>query len=113
MGKIIKKYCEGRRSPFQLSWSDKGKRMSRFFDTEDARDDFLREFSYLDDLSFQGLVTIDKDAIEDIARIETMRGSIYLKIYRLNLHRSPEVSGGWWLVLHNSTSPRRRKGGSL
>lgn len=39
---------------------------------------------------------------------------IYLKIYRLNLHRSPEVSGGVGLVLRNSTStPRRSKGGSL
>lgn len=39
---------------------------------------------------------------------------IYLKIYRLNLHRSPEVSGGGWFVLHSSTtSTRRRKGGSL
>lgn len=36
---------------------------------------------------------------------------IYLKIYRLNLHRSPEASGAGWIVLLNFPS-RRRKGGS-
>lgn len=75
MAKITKRYCEGRRSPFQLSWSDKGKRISRFFDTEEGRDEFLQKFSFLEDQSFQGLITIEQQAIEDIGRIETLRGS--------------------------------------
>lgn len=75
MGKITKKYHSNRRSPFQVAWIEKGKRISRFFDTEDARDEFLKEYSFLENQSFQGLMTIDSNAIADIARIETLRGT--------------------------------------
>ncbi len=75
MGKITKTYHANRRSPFQVSWIEKGKRISRFFDTEDARDEFLKEYSFLENQSFQGLMSIDSTAIADIARIETLRGT--------------------------------------
>ena len=40
MAKITKRYCEGRKSPYQLFWIEGGVRHSRFFETEEARADF-------------------------------------------------------------------------
>ena len=48
MAKITKRYCEGRKSPYQLFWIEGGVRHSRFFETEEARDDFLRLNGHLD-----------------------------------------------------------------
>ena len=42
MAKITKRYCEGRKSPYQLFWIEDGVRHSRLFETEEAREDFPR-----------------------------------------------------------------------
>lgn len=52
MAKITKRYCEGRKSPYQLFWIEDGVRHSRFFETEEAREDFLRLNGHLDKRSF-------------------------------------------------------------
>lgn len=76
MAKITKRYCGGRKSPYQLTWSEQGSRHSRFFETERERDEFLRANDYLEKSSFQSLMKLDMDTISDIARIESMRGKI-------------------------------------
>ena len=76
MAKITKRYCGGRKSPYQLTWSEQGSRHSRFFETERERDEFLRVNDYLEKSSFQSLMKLDMDTISDIARIESMRGKI-------------------------------------
>ena len=76
MAKITKKCCEGRKSPYQLSWRENGKRLSRFFYTEEAREEFIKASGYLDRLSFESLMTLDESAIGDISRIEAERGEI-------------------------------------
>ena len=76
MAKITKKYCEGRKSPYQLSWSEHGKRLSRFFYTEEAREEFIKASGYLDKLSFESLMALDTSTIGDISRIEAERGEI-------------------------------------
>lgn len=48
MAKITKRYCEGRKSPYQLFWIEDGIRHSRFFETEEAGDNFLRLSGHLD-----------------------------------------------------------------
>ncbi len=52
MAKITKRYCEGRKSPYQLFWIEDGIRHSRFFETEVVWDDFLR----LNRLLYNGLL---------------------------------------------------------
>ena len=42
MAKITKRYCEGRKSPYQLFWIEDGVRHSRLFETEEAWEDFPR-----------------------------------------------------------------------
>lgn len=76
MAKITKRYCGGRKSPYQLTWCEQGSRHSRFFETERERDEFLRANDYLEKSSFQSLMKLDMDTISDIARIESMRGKI-------------------------------------
>ena len=69
MAKIAKRYCGGRKSPYQLTWCEQGSRHSRFFETERERDEFLRANDYLEKSSFQSLMKLDMDTISDIARI--------------------------------------------
>ena len=76
MAKITKRYCGGRKSPYQLTWCEQGSRHSRFFETERERDEFLRANDYLEKSSFQSLMKLDMDTISDIARIESMRGKV-------------------------------------
>ena len=52
MAKITKRYCGGRKSPYQLFWIEDGIRHSRFFETEEAREDFLRLNGHSDKRSF-------------------------------------------------------------
>ena len=66
MAKITKRYCGGRKSPYQLFWIEDGVRHSRFFETEEARDDFLRLNGHLDKRSFEALLGIDENTISDI-----------------------------------------------
>ena len=47
MSKITIKYCEGRKSPYQVAWSDNGIRNSRFFQTEEERAEFLAQKRFL------------------------------------------------------------------
>lgn len=79
MAKITKRYCEGKKSPYQLSWIERGNRHSRFFQTEELRDEFIKSNGYLEKQSFEALLTLDNDTISDIARIESMRGSTTFK----------------------------------
>ena len=67
MAKITKRYCEGRKSPYQLFWIEDGIRHSRFFETEEARDDFLRLNGHLDKRSFEALLLIDENTISDLS----------------------------------------------
>ena len=76
MAKITKRYCEGRKSPYQLFWIEGGVRHSRFFETEEARDDFLRLNGHLDKRSFEALLGIDENTISDISYIESIRGNV-------------------------------------
>ena len=69
MAKITKRYCEGRKSPYQLFWIEDGIRHSRFFETEGARDDFLRLNGHLDKRSFAALFWNCKNTISDISYI--------------------------------------------
>ncbi len=80
MAVITKKYCNDRKSPFQLTWrDDDGKRISRFFETEEARDEFIRQHDYLEKRSFEALMTLDDRTISEIAKIESERGQITFK----------------------------------
>lgn len=76
MAKITKRYCEGRKSPYQLFWIEDSVRHSRFFETEEARDDFLRLNGHLDKRSFEALLGIDENTISDISYIESIRGNV-------------------------------------
>ncbi len=76
MAKVTKKYCEGRKSPFCLTWKDNGKSLSRFFETEEARDEFLKVHDYLEKQSFEALMSLEEKTIKDIARIESKRGEV-------------------------------------
>ena len=79
MARITKKYCEGRKSPYQLAWIEQGKRMSRFFETEELRDEFLRLNGFLEKQSFEALMSLSESTIADIARIESLRGETTFK----------------------------------
>ncbi len=76
MAKITKKCCNDRKSPFQLCWSENGKRYSRFFESEEARDEFLKQHDYLEKQSFEALMKLDDKTIRAIARIESERGNV-------------------------------------
>ncbi len=76
MARITKRYCEGRKSPFRLTWKDNGKSLSRFFETEEARDEFLKVHDYLEKQSFEALMSLEEKTIKDIARIESKRGEV-------------------------------------
>lgn len=79
MVKVTKKYCEGRSSPYQVMWTEHGNRISRFFDTEEARDEFLQKYGFLEDMSFKALMSLKDSAIADIARVESLRGEVTYK----------------------------------
>lgn len=79
MAKITKRYCGGRKSPYQLFWIEGGIGHSRFFETEEARDDFLRLNGHLDKRSFEALLGIDENTISDISYIESIRGNVSLR----------------------------------
>lgn len=79
MAKVTKKYCEGRPSPYQVMWTEHGNRISRFFDTEEARDEFLQKYGFLEDMSFKALMSLKDSAIADIARVESLRGAVTYK----------------------------------
>ena len=76
MVKITLKYCEGRKSPFQVSWSENGKRISRFFQTEDEREDFLKTKSFLSEARFGAIMDMDEETISDVAKIEMEREDV-------------------------------------
>ena len=78
MAKITKKYCEGRKSPYQLFWIEDGVRHSRFFEAEEAREDFLRLNGHLDKRSFGAFWGIDENTILDFLHREAaFSGQIY------------------------------------
>ena len=79
MARITKRYCEGRKSPYQIAWIEHGKRMSRFFESEESRDEFLKTNGFLEKQSFEALMSLDKNTIADIARIESLRGKTTFK----------------------------------
>ncbi len=76
MAKITKKYYADRKSPFALSWYSEGKRISRFFDTEEARDIFINTHSFLEEKSFESLMAMERSTIADVALIESKRGEV-------------------------------------
>ena len=76
MATITKKYDAERKSPFQVLWREHGKRYSRFFETEEARDAFIETHSFLEEEQFGALAKMSKETITDVARIESMRGEI-------------------------------------
>lgn len=78
MAKITKRYCEGRKSPYQLFWIEDGVRHSKFFETEEAREDFLRLNGHLDKRSFGAFLGIDENTILDFLHREAaFSGQIY------------------------------------
>ena len=79
MARITKRYCEGRKSPYQIAWIENGKRMSRFFESEELRDEFLKTNGFLEKQSFEALMSLDENTIADIARIESLRGKTTFK----------------------------------
>lgn len=76
MAKITKIYAEGRKAPFQVMWREDGKRYSRFFEDEAAREAFIMTNSYLETEQFGALMKMSKDTVTDVAKIEKMRGEI-------------------------------------
>ena len=75
MAKITKRYCGGRKSPYQLFWIEGGARHSRFFETEEAREDFLKLNGHLDKRSFEALLGIDENTISDISTLSLSEGT--------------------------------------
>ncbi|MBO6103081.1 MAG: hypothetical protein J6P03_07490 [Opitutales bacterium] len=67
MAKITLRYCEGRKSPFQVAWSENGKRISRFFQTEDEREEFLNTKRFLSEAKFGAIMAMDEEAFIDVA----------------------------------------------
>lgn len=76
MAKITLRYCEGRKSPFQIAWSENGKRISRFFQTEDEREDFLNKKQFLSEEKFGAIMAMDEETISDVAKIEMEREDV-------------------------------------
>lgn len=76
MAKITLRYCEGRKSPFQVAWSENGKRISRFFQTEDEREEFLNTKRFLSEAKFGAIMDMDEEAISDVAKIEMEREDV-------------------------------------
>ena len=76
MAKITLRYCEGRKSPFQVAWSENGKRISRFFQTEDEREDFLKTKTFLSEAKFGAIMAMDEETISDVAKIEMEREDV-------------------------------------
>ena len=76
MPKNSEGYCEDGKSPYQLFWIEDGVRHSRFFETEEARDNFLRLNEHLDKRSFEALMGIDENTISEISYIESIRGNV-------------------------------------
>jgi Site-specific recombinase XerD len=79
MAMITKKYCEDRKAPFQVLWRENGKRYSRFFETEESRENFIELHSFLEKDHFEALLKMPNDTITDIARIEILRGEATFK----------------------------------
>ena len=98
MAKITLKYCEGRKSPFQVSWSENGKRISRFFQTEDEREDFLKTKSFLSEAKFGAIMDMDEETINDVAKIEMERGDVSFRdIWEFwkRTHKTVELTTLW------------------
>ena len=76
MAKVTLKYCESRKSPYQVAWTDNGTRISRFFKTEEERDEFLNTKRFLSESKFGAIMAMDEEAIGDVAKIEMERGEI-------------------------------------
>lgn len=74
MAKVYKSYEVGRKSPFKLYWREKGKRYARFFDSEVARDEFLRLHDFLEEEAFESLFKLTKEEINDITHIKSAMG---------------------------------------
>lgn len=84
MVKVTKKYCEGRSSPYQVMWTEHGNRISRFFDTEEARDEFLQKYGFLEDMSFKALMSLKDSAIADIARVNPCEARLPTKSFGIS-----------------------------
>ena len=69
MAKITRRYCEGRKSPYQLFWIEDDVTYSRFFEIEELRNDFLRINGRSDKRPFEALLGIDENTISDISYI--------------------------------------------
>lgn len=76
MAKITKKYHASRKAPFEVLWRENGKRYSRFFETESSRDAFIEMHSFLEEDQFEALMRMPKESINDVARIEALRGEV-------------------------------------
>lgn len=76
MAKIALRYCEGRKSPFQIAWSENGTRMSRFFETEEEREEFLNKKQFLSEEKFGAIMAMDEETISDVAKIEMEREDV-------------------------------------
>lgn len=79
MATITKKYCETRKAPFQVLWRENGMRYSRFFESEESRDEFIELHGFLEGDLFESLLKMSKDTITDVAKIEQMRGEVSFK----------------------------------
>ena len=98
MARITKIYNEGRKSPFQVLWRDKGKRYSRFFATEADRDKFIEMNAFLEDDQFAVLFNLSKEEITDVAKIKLLKGELtYREIWQFwaKHHRAQEMITCW------------------
>ena len=76
MATITKKYCEDRKAPYQVLWRENGKRYSRFFESEESREEFISLHGFLENEQFESLLKMSKESITDVAKIEQLRGEI-------------------------------------
>ena len=75
MATITKTYHQGRKSPFQASWTIERKRYSKFFGSEDEREQFILNIPNEGEEAFS-LFKLSQSTIRDIAKIEKERGEV-------------------------------------
>lgn len=74
MAHITKSYCEGRKAPFKVAWRVNGQRLARFFETYDAREEFIKTYDFLEEYQFEALLKMTKSEISEVAQIKAAKG---------------------------------------
>ena len=74
MAHITKSYCEGRKAPFKVALRVNGQRLARFFETYDAREEFIKTYDFLEEYQFEALLKMTKSEISEVAQIKAAKG---------------------------------------